>query len=130
MKSYFRNKQMYKTEVIGSVRVVYYPMDSDSTLIGMNVSETSKLDVYLENQKLEKMVMSPKSSGTLYPMTQIPAGKDKLDNFVWFEYIRPKNKQDIFNWVPKKVTDQLKKSVRGPIELPNQHLFEKKKKEE
>lgn len=130
MKSYFRNKQMYKTEVIGSVRVVYYPMDSDSTLIGMNVSETSKLDVYLENQKLEKMVMSPKSSGTLYPMTQIPAGKDKLDNFVWFEYIRPKNKQDIFNWVPKKVTDQLKKSVRGPIELPNQHLFENKKKEE
>lgn len=130
MKSYFRNKQMYKTEVIGSVRVVYYPMDADSTLIGMNVSETSKLDVYLENQKLEKMVMSPKSSGTLYPMTQIPAGKDKLDNFVWFEYIRPKNKQDIFNWVPKKVTDQLKKSVRGPVELPNQHLFEKKKKEE
>lgn len=130
MKSYFCNKQMYKTEVIGSVRVVYYPMDADSTLIGMNVSETSKLDVYLENQKLEKMVMSPKSSGTLYPMTQIPAGKDKLDNFVWFEYIRPKNKQDIFNWVPKKVTDQLKKSVRGPIELPNQHLFENKKKEE
>lgn len=130
MKSYFRNKQMYKTEVIGSVRVVYYPMDTDSTLIGMNVSETSKLDVYLENQKLEKMVMSPKSSGTLYPMMQIPAGKDKLDNFVWFDYIRPKNKQDIFNWVPKKVTDQLKKSVRGPVELPNQHLFEKKKKEE
>ena len=130
MKSYFRNKQMYKTEVIGSVRVVYYPMDADSTIIGMNVSETSKLDVYLENQKLEKMVMSPKSSGTLYPMTQIPAGKDKLDNFVWFDYIRPKNKQDIFNWVPKKVTDQLKKSVRGPVELPNQHLFEKKKKEE
>ena len=121
---------MYKTEVIGSVRVVYYPMDADSTLIGMNVSETSKLDVYLENQKLEKMVMSPKSSGTLYPMTQIPAGKDKLDNFVWFDYIRPKNKQDIFNWVPKKVTDQLKKNVRGPVELPNQHLFEKKKKEE
>lgn len=129
MKSYFRNKQMYKTEVIGSVRVIYYPMDSDSTLIGMNVSETSQLDVYLKNQKLEKMVMSPKSSGTLYPITQIPAGKDRLENFVWFDYIRPKDKQDIFNWVPKKVTDQLKKNVRGPIELPNQHLFEKKKEQ-
>ncbi len=127
MKSYFRNKQMYKTEVIGSVRLVYYPMDSDSTLIGMNVSETSKLDIYLENQKMEKMVMSPKSNGTLYPMNQIPAGKDKLQNFVWFDYIRPRNKDDIFNWRGKKVEDQLKKSVRGPVELPNQHLFEKKK---
>lgn len=127
MKAYFRDRQMYKTEVIGSVRVVYYPMDSDSTLIGMNVSETSKLDIYLENQKLEKMVMSPKSNGTLYPITQIPSGTDKLQNFVWFDYIRPLNKEDIFNWRSKKVEDQLKKNVRGPVELPNQHLFETKR---
>ena len=127
MKAYFRDRQMYKTEVLGSVREVYYPMDSDSTLIGMNVSETSKLDIYLENQKLEKMVMSPKSNGTLYPITQIPSGTDKLQNFVWFDYIRPLNKEDIFNWRSKKVEDQLKKNVRGPVELPNQHLFETKK---
>lgn len=125
MKAYFRNKEMYKAEVIGSVRVVYYPMDSDSLLIGMNVSETSNLDLYLSNQKLEKMVMRPQSNGTLYPMTQIPAGKDKLDNFVWFDYIRPLDKDDIFNWRGKKVEDQLKKNVRKPVELPNQHLFEK-----
>lgn len=128
MKSYFRNGQMYKTEVIGSVRVVYYPMDSDSTLIGMNVSETSQLDIYLKDQKLERMVMSPKSNGTLYPMSKIPEGADRLQNFVWFDYIRPLNKQDIFNWRSKKVEDQLKKSTRPPVELPNQHLFEHKKK--
>ena len=128
MKSYFRNGQMHKTEVIGSVRVVYYPMDSDSTLIGMNVSETSQLDIYLKDQKLERMVMSPKSNGTLYPMSQIPKGADRLDNFVWFDYIRPLNKEDIFNWRSKKVEDQLKKNTRPPVELPNQHLFENKKK--
>ena len=59
MKSYFTNGEMRKTEVIGSVRVVYYPMDSDSTLIGMNVSETSKLEIYLQDRKIERMVMSP-----------------------------------------------------------------------
>lgn len=123
IKSYFSGGEMKKTEVIGSVRVVYYPMDSDSTLIGMNVSETSKLEIYLENQKIERMVMSPKSSGTLYPMTQIPVGKDKLDNFVWFDYIRPRDRYDIFRWRGKRVEDQLKKSVRGPVELPNSHLF-------
>lgn len=98
MKSYFTNGEMRKTEVIGSVRVVYYPMDSDSTLIGMNVSETSKLEIYLQDRKIERMVMSPKSNGVLYPMSQIPAGKDRLENFVWFDYIRPLNKADIFNW--------------------------------
>lgn len=126
MKAYFKDKQMRKVEVIGSVRVVYYPMDSDSTLIGMNVSETSNLDLYLKDQKLERMVMKPKSAGTLYPMTQIPADKKKLANFVWFDYLRPINKEDIFNWRSKKAEDQLKKNVRGPVELPNQHLFNKK----
>ena len=108
------------------VRLVYYPMDSDSLLIGMNVSETSQLDIYLENQQLERMVMSPKSNGTLYPMTQIPLEKSHLDNFVWFDYIRPLNKKDIFIWRGKKLEDQFKKKVRGPVELPNEHLFNNK----
>ena len=129
MKSYFANGEMRKTEVIGSVRVVYYPMDSDSTLIGMNVSETSKLEIYLQDRKIERMVMSPKSNGVLYPMSQIPAGKDRLENFVWFDYIRPLNKADIFNWREKRVEDQLKKNVRGPVVLPNARLFENKKEE-
>ena len=108
------------------MRLVYYPMDSDSLLIGMNVSETSQLDIYLENQQLERMVMSPKSNGTLYPMTQIPLEKSHLDNFVWFDYIRPLNKKDIFIWRGKKLEDQFKKKVRGPVELPNEHLFNNK----
>ena len=130
MKAFFRDGEMKKVEVIGSVRLVYYPMDSDSTLIGMNVSETSQLDIYLEQQKLDHMVMSPQSNGTLYPLPQIPKGKDKLDNFVWFDYIRPLNKDDIFEWRAKKAGDELKKNIRGPIELPNQHLFDQQKKEE
>lgn len=126
IKAYFEGGQMEKVEVIGSVRLVYYPMDSDSLLIGMNVSETSQLDIYLENQQLERMVMSLKSNGTLYPMSQIPPEKSHLENFVWFDYIRPLNKKDIFIWRGKKVEDQLKKSSRGPVELPNQHLFNDK----
>ena len=130
MKAFFRDGEMKKVEVIGSVRLVYYPMDSDSTLIGMNVSETSQLDIYLEQQKLDHMVMSPQSNGTLYPLPQIPKGKDKLDNFVWFDYIRPLNKDDIFEGRAKKAGDELKKNIRVPIELPNQHLFDQQKKEE
>lgn len=128
MKAFFKEGEMYLTQIMGSVRVVYYPIDSDGTFVGMNTSETSKLEIYLKQRKLDKMIMSPRSSGTLYPMAQIPTEKKKLDNFVWFDYIRPINKMDIFNWRSKKVEDQLKKNVRGPVELPNQHLFDKKKK--
>lgn len=129
MKAFFQGGEMRQVDVIGSVRLVYYPMERDSTLIGMNISETSQLNMFLENRKLKKMIMSPKSNGTLYPMSQLPADKMKLDNFAWFDYVRPLDKEDIFKWRGKGVGQQLKKSTRGSAPLPNQKLFENTKKE-
>ena len=129
MKAYFEGGEMKQVDVIGSVRLVYYPMEKDSTLLGMNSSETSQLSMFLENRKLKKMTMSPKSNGILYPMTQIPPEKMKLDNFAWFDYVRPRNKEDIFNWRGKGVGQELKKNTRGTAPLPNQKLFENTKKE-
>ena len=126
MKAWFQGGEMRKVDVIGSVRLVYYPMESDSTLIGMNVSETSLLNMFLENRKMKKMIMSPKSNGTLYPMLQRPPEKMKLDNFVWFDYIRPLDKEDIFEWRGKKAGQELKKSNRSAVPLPNHNLFNKK----
>ena len=127
MKAWFQGGEMRKVDVIGSVRLVYYPMESDSTLIGMNVSETSLLNMFLENRKMKKMIMSPKSNGTLYPMLQRPPEKMKLDNFVWFDYIRPLDKEDIFEWRGKKAGQELKKSNRSAVPLPNHNVFNKKK---
>ena len=127
MKAWFQGGEMRKVDVIGSVRLVYYPMESDSTLIGMNVSETSLLNMFLENRKMKKMIMSPKSNGTLYPMLQRPPEKMKLDIFVWFDYIRPLDKEDIFEWRGKKAGQELKKSNRSAVPLPNHNLFNKKK---
>jgi hypothetical protein len=106
-------------------------MDSkDSTLMFMNVSETSLLNVYLKDRKMYKMMMSPKSNGTLYPMEDLPKDKMRLDQFVWFDYIRPLNKDDIFNWRPKHADQVMKKSKRGTAPLPNQQLFKEVKKKE
>ena len=124
MKAFFKGGEMRQVDVIGSVRLVYYPMEKDSTLLGMNISETSQLNMFLENRKLKKMIMSPKSNGTLYPMSQIPPAKAKLENFAWFDYVRPLSKEDIFVWRGKGAGQELKKSTRGAAPLPNQKLFE------
>lgn len=126
MKAFFRDGDMRQVDVIGTVRVIYYPEEQDSTMIGMNVSETSVLNMFLKDRKMEKMVMSPKSNGTLYPMDQIPSDKLKLDNFVWLDYMRPRNKDDIFNWIPKKASEILKKTTRKSVPLPNRDILKKK----
>jgi hypothetical protein len=125
MKAYFKNGDMRQVEVIGSVRLVYYPMEKDSTLMGMNVLETGRLNLFLENRKWKRIWM-PKANGVLYPMNQLPPEKMKLDNFAWFDYIRPRDKYDLFEWRGKKTGTELKESVRR--EAPVQKLKSRKKR--
>ena len=51
-------------------------------------------------------------------MDQIPADKMRLPSFVWFDYIRPLNKYDIFEWRGKKAGETLQKSDRKPLTSP------------
>ena len=69
------------------------------------------------NRQLERIWM-PKAQGTLYPMSQIPPTRYKLDVFAWFDYMRPKDKDDVFIWRAKTQGSELKNIVRhaAPIQ--------------
>lgn len=115
MVSYFVKGEIREGHAIDNVQVVYYPVDdSDSTLIGLNYTETSMMKMYLENRKMKKIWM-PKAEGTLYPMSQIPPEKKFLPTFAWFDYVRPLDKGDVFNWRPKKQGTELKEVKRREI---------------
>ncbi|MDR2858838.1 MAG: hypothetical protein LBV64_00375 [Mediterranea sp.] len=119
IKAYFEDKDLRRINVISNVRMVFYPEDEkDNTMISMNTAETSLLNMYIKNRKMEKVVMSPKSNGILYPMDQIPPDKLRLPAYAWFDYLRPLNKEDIFEWRGKKGDDMLRKSTRKPAALP------------
>ncbi len=120
MFAFFRDGEIYEADANDNVLVVYYPVDdSDSSLIGLNYTETTQLKVFIENRKMKKVWM-PKAEGTLYPMSQIPPVKRFLPNYAWFDYVRPLNKDDIFNWRGKKAGTELKVVKRK--EAPLQHL--------
>lgn len=110
MHFYFENGDPFLTVVDRNVYVNYYPFDDDSLMIGMNHTESSQLKLYMKDRKVEKIWM-PEASGVMYPLFLIPPKDLYLDNFVWFDYVRPLNKDDIFNWRPKKAGTELKESV-------------------
>ena len=119
MKGFFVGGDMRQVDVNGNVLVVFYPIeDKDSTMIGLNYSEGSFLRMLLKERRMEQGAFIGKANGTLYPMDQIPADKYKLPPFVWFDYIRPRNKEDIFEWRGKRAGEQLQKSDRKPIVSP------------
>jgi lipopolysaccharide export system protein LptA len=113
MMAYFKNGKLRENWALGNVQIVYYPMDdSDSTLIGLNYTETDTLKMYISDErKLERLWMSA-STGTLYPMTQTPPEKHHLPSFAWFDYMRPVSKDDIFIWRPKTRGTELKLQKR------------------
>ena len=106
-------------DAVGNVRSVFFPVDDkDSTLIGLNYVETDTMRSFVSPERKLERIWMPKAQGTLYPMTQIPPGKDKLDVFAWFDYIRPKDKDDVFNWRGKASGTELKHIKRhaAPIQ--------------
>ena len=108
MFAYFKGGDIHEAQAKDNVLIVYYPVDeSDSSLIGLNYTETTELRMFMENRKMKKIWM-PKAEGTLYPMSQIPPEKKFLPGYAWFDYIRPVSQKDIFVWRPKKEGTELK----------------------
>lgn len=120
MFAYFTMGQITQTEAIGNVRSIYYPVDDkDSTLMGLVYIETDTMKMFMRDRQLQK-IWTSKTDGTWYPMTQIPPERYKLDGFTWFDYIRPINKDDIYEWRGKKDGTQLKNITRHAA--PLQHI--------
>lgn len=125
MHSYFKAGDIYLTTSEGNVFVNYFPFDDDSIMISMNHTETTLLKLFLKDRKVDRIWM-PAASGTMYPVPLIPPEMLYLENFAWFDYIRPLDKNDIFDWRPKKAGTELKKSVVR--KAPKQKLSDVKNK--
>lgn len=120
MMAYFQNGEMNKAESVGNVQTVYYlTNDKDSSLVGLNYMETDTLRMFMAPQRMLEKIWASKSTGTFYPMTQIPPVKYKLPNFAWFDYIRPLDKDDIFEWRGKAKGTELKviKRHAAPLQV-------------
>ena len=117
MHSYMENGELKMTHVIGNVIVNYFPLDEDSLMVAMNHIESTEMKMFMgENRRMRKIWM-PAATGTFYPIPMIPGNVRFLENFQWFDYVRPQNPQDIFNWRGKSKGTELKKSVQRTVPL-------------
>ena len=97
MNAYFVDGNIRMSEAIRNVMAIYYPVDeSDSSLVGMVYVETDTMRMYVTKQKKLDRIWTSKAEGIMYPVFQIPSGKDYLPNFGWYDYIRPLDKDDIY----------------------------------
>ncbi|MBO7301316.1 MAG: hypothetical protein J6U58_01240 [Bacteroidaceae bacterium] len=125
MKFFFNEGKLAEMQVIGSVNIIFYPIETDGTYMGMNTTTAGRAIAYLKDGQVEKMVIPKEAKGVFYPMSQRPADKRFLDNFAWFDFVRPTSKEDIFNWRGKGAENVLKSIRRDKIPLPTLNGFKK-----
>ncbi|MBP3726371.1 MAG: hypothetical protein J6I60_04060 [Bacteroidaceae bacterium] len=114
MTAYFDEKgNMRRTDAIGNVKTIYYPQDDkDSTIMALNYLEGDTMRMYIDTlRQLDKIWVS-KPVGTAYPLIQTPADRTQLPGFAWFDYIRPRDPDDIFEWRPKNDDQRIKTQQR------------------
>lgn len=118
MFAYFTDGAIRRSDAVGTVKSVYFPVDDkDSTLIGLNYLETDTMRMYLSVERKLHHIWTNKVQATLYPMTQIPPAKLKLEAFAWFDALRPTGKDDVFHWRGKAKGTELKTLVRHAVPL-------------
>lgn len=94
--------QLKKVDVNGNAETIYYPRDDkDSTLVGLNKTQSSFVVMYLKNKKVQRVVLTSATNGIMYPLEKLAKKDLYLNSFFWVEDQRPKNRHDLFLIFPK-----------------------------
>jgi lipopolysaccharide export system protein LptA len=128
MHMYFTDGEMRESHAIQNVNINYFQLDDkvkdDTVVIAMNHAETSLMKTYFKDRKVSN-VWTAEAEGTFYPIVFVTPRLRYLENFAWFDYIRPRDKYDLFEWRGKPADKVLQKTTRR--EVPYQTLKKNKK---
>jgi len=93
--------ELKRVEMSGNAETLYYPVDEkDSVVIGINKTQSSYVNIYFNEQKLERIVLTAASTGVMYPLGELSGNELFLNGFFWLEDQQPRKKEDVFLLYP------------------------------
>ncbi len=102
--SFFKNNDIYRTDVKGNARTISFPENTeknDSTVVikrlGMNRIYASDLRVYLDSNEVEGITYFEKPDGVFYPMEKLNKEEQFIKGFKWLAVLRPKTWKEILD---------------------------------
>ncbi len=105
MTALFRDSEIYHILVEGNAESLYYLVKEDSTIIGLNKTESPYLSMDIKEEKIQKLKMWPSTTGLTTPLPQLQSGQNRLEGFVWLDYLRPQGAYDIFRSNQRRAGD-------------------------
>lgn len=110
LKAYFNGQAVRQIDVEGNAESIFYPIENDGSMVGLNATKSGYLTIWVKDNKLEKLKIWPSPVGSMTPIPDLKPSQKTLKDFMWFDYIRPLSKDDIFVVKKRKVQDRPKRS--------------------
>lgn len=102
LTAFIGDGELKRVEVSGNAETIYYPVDDkDSTIIGINKTQSSYVNMYFKEQHLDRIVLTTASTGIMYPLDELSGNELFLNNFFWIDEQQPKKREDIFLVFPR-----------------------------
>ena len=110
LKAYFEGQAVHQIDVAGNAESIFYPLEKDGAKVGMNETKSGFLTIWVKDNKLDKLKIWPSPVGSMTPIPDLKPDQKMLKDFYWFDYLRPKNWDDIYEVVKRKATESPKRS--------------------
>jgi hypothetical protein len=91
MISYFHDNSIYRNDVDGNARTIYYMQEEGSPDVqGLMYIESADMTFYMEDQTVSGITYRGSPTYTIYPMDKIPETQSLfLEGFAWHDNRRP-----------------------------------------
>lgn len=73
----------------GNAETIYWLRDDDGSLIGVNFSQSSEMDIKVKNKQISNIKYYKNIKETLYPEEQLKDNMEYLDGFLWLKDEKP-----------------------------------------
>jgi len=100
LTGYFKENELYRIVIKGNGESLYYLGEGDE-IMAINKATSSDIEIAIEGGKIAVIIENQNPEGIIDPPSTTQQGNPKLEGFKWFDYLRPKNKLDIFNIRPR-----------------------------
>jgi len=94
--AYVKDGELRKIEMKGNAETVFFPQEDDGAFVGVNKTQSSFVTIFVKGQKLEKVLFTTSTTGSVYPFSEISESEMLLNGFFWADAERPKKPGDVF----------------------------------
>ncbi|MDR0865818.1 MAG: hypothetical protein LBO74_12940 [Candidatus Symbiothrix sp.] len=106
LTAFFKEGELAQIDVEGATESIYYPIEDKGTeFLGRNKTESTYMTIYVENRKPVKIVWWPTPTAEMLPIPDLNPESKFLKDFVNYNYLRPKDPEDIFTKPAIKTED-------------------------